>query len=61
MTSMQLVEALIRDHGVAVIPGQRVRRRAGGCTVRASYGSLRRESVLEGIGRLVRGLRAIAG
>ena len=59
MTSMQLVEGLIREHGVAVIPGSAfgVER---GCTVRVSYGSLQPASVVEGIGRLVRGLRSVA-
>lgn len=63
MTSMQLVERLVREHGVAVIPGTTFGIEDGDddtCTIRASYGSLRKESVLEGIGRLVRGLRAIA-
>jgi hypothetical protein len=31
-----------------------------GCTLRVSYGSLRRETVVEGMGRLARGLRALA-
>jgi aspartate/methionine/tyrosine aminotransferase len=62
MTSMQLVETLIRDYGVAVIPGSTFGvDNAQGCVVRASYGSPQRQSVVEGIGRLVRGLRAIAG
>lgn len=57
---MELVETLIRDHGVAVIPGT-----AFGvddderCTIRVSYGSLCKESVVEGITRLVRGLKAL--
>ena len=62
-SSMQFVEALIRDHGVAVIPGSTfgVDDAKDGCMLRVSYGSLRRESVVEGMGRLVRGLRALAG
>jgi aspartate/methionine/tyrosine aminotransferase len=59
MTSMQLVETLIREHGVAVIPGGTFGIDERGCTVRVSYGSLQRDTVLEGIGRLVRGLRSL--
>jgi aspartate/methionine/tyrosine aminotransferase len=57
LTSMQLVEALVHDHGVAVIPGTTFGA-TDSCIVRVSYGSLQRDSVIEGIGRLVRGLRA---
>jgi aspartate/methionine/tyrosine aminotransferase len=62
MTSMQFVEALIREHGVAVIPGSTfgMDDARDGCTLRVSYGSLRRETVVEGMGRLARGLRALA-
>jgi aspartate/methionine/tyrosine aminotransferase len=60
MTSMQLVETLIRDNGVAVIPGSTFGIEEG-CVIRASYGSLRKNDVIEGMGRLVRGLRAVAG
>jgi aspartate/methionine/tyrosine aminotransferase len=61
-SSMDVVETLIRDHGVAVIPGSTfgVNEQKDGCTLRVSYGALRRESVIEGMGRLARGLRAIA-
>jgi aspartate/methionine/tyrosine aminotransferase len=58
MSSMHLVETLIRDHGVAVIPGDAFGA-TGGCTVRVSYGSLREKTVVEGAGRLVRGLERI--
>jgi aspartate/methionine/tyrosine aminotransferase len=60
--SMDVVETLIREHGVAVIPGSAfgVNEAKDGCTLRVSYGALRRESVIEGIGRLVRGLRSLA-
>ena len=58
MTSMQLVETLIRDYRVAVIPGTAFGV-ADGCVIRASYGSLQRETVVEGIGRLVRGIRSL--
>jgi aspartate/methionine/tyrosine aminotransferase len=60
-SSMDVVEALIRDHGVAVIPGSTfgVDEAKDGCTLRVSCGALRRESVIEGMGRLVRGLRML--
>jgi aspartate/methionine/tyrosine aminotransferase len=56
--AMDLVERLIRDRGVAVIPGTTfgVDDR---CAVRISYGALEPDTAIEGIGRLVRGLRAI--
>jgi aspartate/methionine/tyrosine aminotransferase len=54
---MAIAERLIRRHGVAVIPGQAfgVTDR---CCFRIAYGALQKETVSEGIGRLVRGLRA---
>jgi aspartate/methionine/tyrosine aminotransferase len=56
--SMQLVERLVREHRVAVMPGSTfgVTDR---CALRVSYGPLDRGTAGEGIGRLVRGLRAI--
>jgi aspartate/methionine/tyrosine aminotransferase len=56
---LELAEELIRDHGVAVIPGSAfgVTDR---CTVRVAYGALTIANATEGIGRLVRGLRAIS-
>ena len=52
-----LTERLIRNHQVAVIPGSAFGDTAG-CSIRISYGALRPESVAEGVGRLVSGLRA---
>ena len=54
---MALAERLVRRHRVAVIPGQAfgVTDR---CCFRIAYGALQKETVSEGIGRLVRGLRA---
>ncbi len=51
---------LIRDFGVAALPGETfgIEDR---CALRVSYGALDRDTVAEGIGRLVRGLRAIVG
>lgn len=55
-----LVERLIRDYGVAVIPGNTFGI-PHGCYLRISYGALAPETVAEGTGRLVRGLRALVG
>jgi aspartate/methionine/tyrosine aminotransferase len=53
-----VAERLIREHLVAVIPGTAFGM-TGGCYLRVAYGALQKETVAEGIGRLVRGLRAI--
>jgi aspartate/methionine/tyrosine aminotransferase len=58
MDSMELVERLIREHRVAVIPGTTFGIEDG-CYLRIAYGALARDTAAEGIGRLVRGLRAI--
>jgi aspartate/methionine/tyrosine aminotransferase len=58
MDPMVLVEMLIRDYGVAVIPGMTFGM-TDGCYLRIAYGALQKETVAEGIGRLVRGLKAI--
>ena len=57
---MALVERLVREHGVAAIPGSTFGTTSA-CTLRVAYGALTRETVAEGLGRLVRGLRALAG
>lgn len=57
---LQLVERLVREHGVAVIPGTTFGLEEG-CYLRVSYGALRPAEVEEGVGRLVRGLSAIVG
>lgn len=56
---MRIVERLIREFGVAVIPGNTFGL-ARGCYLRIAYGALGRDTVAEGVGRLVDGLRAIA-
>jgi aspartate/methionine/tyrosine aminotransferase len=58
MSAIALSERLVREHRVAVIPGETfgVTR---GCWLRIAYGSLREETVVEGIDRLVTGLRSI--
>jgi aspartate/methionine/tyrosine aminotransferase len=53
-----IAERLIREHLVAVIPGTAFGM-TDGCYLRVAYGALQKETVAEGIGRLVRGLRAI--
>lgn len=59
LTSMALVERLIREHGVAVIPGTAFGMEEG-CAIRVSYAALRKETVAVGLGRLVVGLKALA-
>jgi aspartate/methionine/tyrosine aminotransferase len=55
---LTLVERLIREHGVAVIPGGAFGLE--GPVVRVSYGALDPASVAEGVGRLVEGIRKLA-
>ena len=55
---MDLVERLVRDFGVAVIPGTTFGLNDG-CYLRVSYGALTEETATEGIRRLVRGLRRL--
>jgi aspartate/methionine/tyrosine aminotransferase len=55
---MAVVERLVREFGVAVVPGQTFGITQQ-CRLRVAYGALERETVAEGIGRLVRGLRVI--
>jgi len=55
---MELVEKLIRQNGVAVIPGTAFGM-VEGCYLRVAYGALRKQTAAEGIGRLARGLKAI--
>lgn len=60
MDSMTIAERLIREHRVAVLPGTTFGM-TDGCYFRIAYGALQKATVAEGIGRLVRGLRDIAG
>lgn len=57
--AMWLTERLIRDHGVAVIPGSAFGARDG-CSLRVSYGALEKSTAVEGVGRLVAGIKALA-
>jgi len=55
---MMIAERLIREHRVAVIPGTAFGMTKG-CYFRVAYGALQKDTVAEGIGRLVRGLRVL--
>src|SRR5688500_2090590 len=55
---MELVEALIRDFHVAVMPGSTFGINDA-CYLRISYGALEKPTVAEGITRLVGGLRKL--
>jgi aspartate/methionine/tyrosine aminotransferase len=58
MDPLALAERLIREHKVAVIPGDAFGM-ADGCYFRVAYGALQKETVAEGVGRLVTGLRTV--
>ncbi|MBI1373556.1 MAG: pyridoxal phosphate-dependent aminotransferase [Phycisphaera sp.] len=60
-TDMQLIERLIADHGVAVMPGSTFGDAAPAdhCSLRIAFGALARDTVAEGIGRLVRGIASL--
>ena len=60
MKPLALVERLIKEHGVAAIPGNAFGME-NGCYLRVAYGALRPETVAEGVGRLARGIRSITG
>ncbi len=55
---MAIVEFLIQRHGVAVIPGVAFGVADRQC-LRVSYGALEAEKAIEGIDRLIEGLRAL--
>lgn len=60
LSGMQLVETLIRDHKVAVIPGETFGA-TDGCFCRIAYGALDKETSEAGIKRLIKGLKEIIG
>ena len=60
LDDMTLVTQLVKDFGVAVLPGSTFGINTP-CTLRISFGGLDAQSVAVGVGRLVRGLRAIVG
>ena len=53
---MRIVERLIKDHGIAIIPGDAFGLETP--ALRISYGALTRETAGEGLRRLTEGLRA---
>lgn len=55
---LELVEKLIREYRVAVIPGDTFGIEKG-CYLRVAYGALEKETAHEGIRRLMRGLKTI--
>ncbi|MDH3690535.1 MAG: pyridoxal phosphate-dependent aminotransferase [Gammaproteobacteria bacterium] len=57
-TSMVLVERLIKDHGVAAIPGSAFGI-TDGCYLRIAYGALEKATAEQGIERLITGLRSL--
>ncbi|MBN4001697.1 pyridoxal phosphate-dependent aminotransferase [Nostoc sp. LPT] len=58
MDAFELVKRLIKEHKVAVIPGTTFGM-DDGCYLRVAYGALQKETVKEGIERLVQGLETI--
>jgi aspartate/methionine/tyrosine aminotransferase len=58
LSAFELAEQLIREHGVAVMPGTTFGMNDG-CYLRVAYGALDKETAVEGIERLVRGLQSI--
>jgi aspartate/methionine/tyrosine aminotransferase len=58
MEPLALATRLIREQRVAVIPGTAFGMTEG-CYFRVAYGALQKATVEEGVGRLVKGLRAI--
>jgi aspartate/methionine/tyrosine aminotransferase len=55
---MDVAERLIREHGVAVIPGNAFGL-ADGCHLRVAYAALPPAAISEGVDRLVRGLKVL--
>lgn len=58
LDAMTVVERLVREFGVAVIPGTTFGI-DGGCYLRVAYGALERDTIAAGVGRLVQGLQSI--
>lgn len=57
-SAMEIMERLIREYQVAVIPGTTFGI-SQGCYLRVAYGSLQWDTVTIGMGRLIRGLQQI--
>jgi len=56
--ALEMAERLIREHGVAVIPGNAFGLNTG-CHLRVAYGALAPETARESIARLVTGIRSL--
>lgn len=56
LSNFKLVERLIREYGVAVLPGTTFGMNKG-CYLRVAYGALQENIAAEGIERLVRGIQ----
>jgi aspartate/methionine/tyrosine aminotransferase len=57
--AMTVTERLIREHGVAVVPGSAFGA-TGGCYLRVSFGALDEPTAIEAISRLAKGIRSVA-
>lgn len=57
-SDMEIVELLIREYGIAVMPGCTFGI-TDGCSLRLAFGALDAETVAEGVGRLTHGLTNI--
>ena len=60
LPDMEVVERLIREHRIAVMPGSAFGMEAG-CYLRISYGALDEATLEQGMHRLISGLDTIAG
>ncbi len=58
MDAFELVKQLIEQHQIAVIPGTTFGM-DNGCYLRLAYGALQKDTVQEGMARLVKGLKTI--
>ncbi len=67
LSSLEVAERLVREHRVAAIPGSAFgldgagggESGGAGCHLRVAYGALQPQTVAEGVGRLVTGLRTM--
>ncbi|MGG6294165.1 pyridoxal phosphate-dependent aminotransferase [Leptolyngbya sp. AN02str] len=59
MNANEMMERLIREYGVAVIPGTTFGLETG-CYLRVAYGALQLNTVQEGMNRLLNGLKNLA-
>lgn len=60
LAPLDYVTRLIRQHKVAVIPGDAFGLERG-CNLRLAYGALQPDTAVEGVGRLIAGVRALRG